>query len=180
MNLPITHVGEISICHRSRWKTYPLSLEMCASQTMHVLVEIHHLESIELIRSFLYLLRLPIRYNFNTFSIPFDILPWSWRVLATSSDCSVSNLTTTDVLDLVMPSRASSRFLSVHGWRSQGVEYCKRSTRRQACSPFSIVCRIVLLYFGRADDPADHFRPYLSVVSMCPNNRTRIPISGIL
>jgi hypothetical protein len=74
------------------WETYALCLQVRASQTMHVLVEVHHLESIELIADFLDLLLLAWLDGFNTFraflscppafTVPLGTFPlWMFSIL---------------------------------------------------------------------------------------------------
>lgn len=50
--------------------TYALCLQMSASQAMHVLIEVHHLESIELVGDRLNVDLLFRRYNLDAFVVP--------------------------------------------------------------------------------------------------------------
>lgn len=50
--------------------TYPLCLQVCPSEAMVVLIEIHHLEAVELVRHFLDFLFFPGLLDFDTFSVP--------------------------------------------------------------------------------------------------------------
>ena len=51
-------------------KTYALGFQMCASQAVVVLVEVHHLESVELVRDLFDLLCLTRLDDFHTLCVP--------------------------------------------------------------------------------------------------------------
>jgi len=51
-------------------KTYALSLEMCSAQAVVMLVEVHHLEPVELSRDLLDLLRFARLLDLNSFGVP--------------------------------------------------------------------------------------------------------------
>ena len=51
--------------------TYPLGLEMGASQAVMMLIEVHHLEPVELIGDFLDLFFLARLLNLDAFCVPF-------------------------------------------------------------------------------------------------------------
>ena len=72
MNLPKTHFKDLSVSayEKKEWESYTLGLEMCASQAVHMLVEVVHLESIELIRNCLDVCLLVWLLDFDTWSIP--------------------------------------------------------------------------------------------------------------
>lgn len=78
--------------------TYALGLEMCPSQAVMVLVEVHHLEAVELIRHGLDLLLLVLWNNFDAFRIPSDILSWGWLSLAICLDGAVGSFAGMDVV----------------------------------------------------------------------------------
>lgn len=82
--------------------SYPLCLQMCASQAVHVLIEVHHLEAVELIRNLFDLLLLARLYDFDTFSIPLDVFAWRRLVLSTSLDGSTWNLSIVYICNLVV------------------------------------------------------------------------------
>ena len=60
--------------------TYTLCLQVCASQAVVVLVEVHHLHALELLRDLPYLLLLAGLFDLNTLRIPADVLiVWLYR-----------------------------------------------------------------------------------------------------
>lgn len=65
--LEIYQMGQISSEGK---KTYTLSLQMCTAETVVVLVEIHHLEAVELVGNLLDLLGLSWLDDLYTFSVP--------------------------------------------------------------------------------------------------------------
>lgn len=75
---------------------------MCASQTVHVLVEVHHLEAVELVRDLFDLFLLARLDDLYAFSVPLDILARRGFVLTTSLDGAARNLAIVDVGDLVV------------------------------------------------------------------------------
>jgi hypothetical protein len=75
---------------------------MRPAQTVHVLVKVHHLETVELIRDFLDLFLLARLDNLYALSIPLDILARCGLVLATSLNGAAGNLSIVDVRDLVV------------------------------------------------------------------------------
>lgn len=87
---------------------------MCASQAVHVLVEVHHLKSIELVRNLLDLLLLARLDDLHTLSIPFDVLSRRWFVLATSLDSAAGDLSIVDVSDLVVADRTGNNLGVAH------------------------------------------------------------------
>jgi hypothetical protein len=80
---------------------------MCAPQAVHVLVEIHHLEPIELRRHLLDLLRLARLNHLDAIGIPLDILARRRLVLPTSFDGTAGDFAIMDVRDLVVADGAS-------------------------------------------------------------------------
>jgi hypothetical protein len=75
---------------------------MRASQAVHVFVEIHHLEPIELIRHLLDLLFLARLDGLDSRIIPFDIGPRSFLVLSPHFDSPARYFSIVDILDLVV------------------------------------------------------------------------------
>lgn len=69
---------------------------------MHVLVEIHHLEAVELVRDFFDLLLLARLNDFYALSIPVDVFARRRLVLTTSFDSAAGNLSIMDIRDLMM------------------------------------------------------------------------------
>lgn len=69
---------------------------------MHVLVKVHHLETIKLIRHLFYLLLLARLDDLDSRRVPFDVRAWSRLVLAARLDGAAGNLAVVDVLDAVM------------------------------------------------------------------------------
>jgi hypothetical protein len=70
VNLPRTHSRLLAYHSEVESITYALGFQMRATQAMVVLVEIHHLKSIELVGYFLDLLLLPWLDDFHAFCIP--------------------------------------------------------------------------------------------------------------
>lgn len=54
-------------------RTYTLGLQVSPSQAVHVLVEVHHLEAVELVRNLLYLLLLARLLDFDALGIPMRV-----------------------------------------------------------------------------------------------------------
>jgi hypothetical protein len=81
---------------------------------VHVLVEVHHLEAIELIGDFLDLLFLSRLDSLNAWSVPLYVCPGSFLVLSASFDRAAGELAIVDVLNPVMAHRASLDLGSVH------------------------------------------------------------------
>ena len=75
---------------------------MSASQAVHVLVEVHHLEAVELIRDLLDLFLLIRRNKFYALGAPFYVLARRRLVLTTSLDGATGDLSIVDVRDLVV------------------------------------------------------------------------------
>lgn len=75
---------------------------MSASQTVHMLVEVHHLEAIELVRNLLDLLLLAGLDDLYTLSIPTNVLAWSGFVLTTSLDSATRHLSIVNVSNPVV------------------------------------------------------------------------------
>lgn len=75
---------------------------MCAPQTVHVFVEVHHLEPIELVRNLLDLLLLARLNSFHALSIPLDVFAWRGLVLASSLDGAAGDLSIVYVCDFVV------------------------------------------------------------------------------
>ena len=67
-----------------------------------MLVEVHHLESIELVRHLFDLLLLARLYDFHPFSIPFDVFAWRRLALATRLDSATGNFSIVYVRNSVM------------------------------------------------------------------------------
>ena len=57
-----------------RRRTYTLGLQVCATKTVMMLIEIHHLHSLELLRNLPYLLFLARLLDFDTLRVPGNIL----------------------------------------------------------------------------------------------------------
>jgi hypothetical protein len=72
---------------------------MCAAQAVHMLVEIHHLKTIELVGDLLYQLFLSWLYRFYARSVPLDVRAWRFLVLSTSLDCAAGDLAIVDGLN---------------------------------------------------------------------------------
>lgn len=70
MNFPTTHWNSQQHTPVSEYWTYALCLQMGTSEAVHVLVEVHHLEAIELVGNRLDLISLARLDNLNTFCIP--------------------------------------------------------------------------------------------------------------
>lgn len=73
MNLPTTHCVILISLRAQKMsvvRTYTVSLQVSAPETVMVFVEVHHLESVELIRDFFDLLLLVRLLDFDTFCIP--------------------------------------------------------------------------------------------------------------
>jgi hypothetical protein len=87
---------------------------MRASQTMHMLIKVHHLEPIELSRHLLNLLFFVIRDIFNTGRIPFDVCSGSFFVLPTSFDGTAGYLAVMNVLNLMVAHGACFDLGSTH------------------------------------------------------------------
>lgn len=94
MNFPTTH------CERSIRlnnpkpvasfsRTYSLRLQMRAPQTVHVLIEVHHLEAVELIRHFLNVFLLIRLLDLDTFGIPAPNDQGQFRPVARSNATSL-------------------------------------------------------------------------------------------
>jgi hypothetical protein len=96
------------------WETYALCLQVRASQTMHVLVEVHHLESIELIADFLDLLLLAWLDGFNTFRVPFDVCTRCFLALSACLYGTAGDLSIMDVFDPVVAHGACCDLRAVH------------------------------------------------------------------
>jgi hypothetical protein len=104
---------------------------MCAPQAVHVLVEIHHLEPIELRRHLLDLLCLARLYNLDTLSIPLDVLARRRLVLPTSLDGATRDLSVVDILNLVVSDRTCNDISRTHAccfalfqYNIQTCEFC--------------------------------------------------------
>lgn len=87
---------------------------MGASQTVHVLVEIHHLEAIELSRHVLDLLLFVGWGILNTWGVPLDECPWGPFVLTASFDRSVGHLSIVYVLNPVIAHWACFNLCATH------------------------------------------------------------------
>jgi len=87
---------------------------MRAPQTMHMLIEVHHLETIELSRNLLDLLLLIVWNVLNTWRIPFDVFTSSLLVLPTSFDGAARYFAIVDILNSVVPHRACFDLSSTH------------------------------------------------------------------
>jgi len=70
VNLPMTHFWILAFDRSSEARTYALCLQMCAPQAVMVLIEVHHLEAIELVRHFLDLFLLARLNDLHAWSIP--------------------------------------------------------------------------------------------------------------
>jgi hypothetical protein len=81
---------------------------------MHVLVEVHHLEAIELIRYRLNLLFLINWDSFDVWCIPFDVSTRGLFASPTSLDCPTGNFTIMNVLNSMIPKWACVDLCSVH------------------------------------------------------------------
>jgi hypothetical protein len=87
---------------------------MCAPQAVHVLVEIHHLEPIELRRHLLDLLRLARLLHLDALGIPLDVLARRRLVLPPSFDGTAGDFAIVDVRDLVVADGASDDIGRTH------------------------------------------------------------------
>jgi len=87
---------------------------MRAPQTMHMLIEVHHLETIELSRNLLDLLLLIVWNVLNTRRIPLDVFTSSLLVLSTSFDRTTRYFAVVDVLNSVVPHGACFDLGSTH------------------------------------------------------------------
>ena len=74
MNLPMTHWIHVlaKICRECEEITYALALEMSASEAMHVLVEVVHLETFELFRNCFDVLFFILLLDLDSISIPME------------------------------------------------------------------------------------------------------------
>lgn len=81
---------------------------------MHMFVEVHHLEAIELIRDRLDLLYLIGWRILNAFRIPLDVCSGRFLVLPTSFDCATRDFSIVDVFNLVVAHRACYNLGAVH------------------------------------------------------------------
>src|SRR5689334_12527429 len=115
MNLPITHCNLLvePIEHEAA-PTYTLSLQVRASQTVHVFVEVHHLEAVELVCNFLNLFLFSRLNNLDTWSIPLDVCARSFLVLSACFNCAAGNLAIVYILNSMMAHRASFNLRSAH------------------------------------------------------------------
>jgi hypothetical protein len=87
---------------------------MRSPQTMHVLIEVHHLETIELSGNLLDFLFLIVWDILNTWRIPFDVCARGLLVLPTSPDSAARYLAVVDVLNLVVAHGACVDLSSAH------------------------------------------------------------------
>lgn len=87
---------------------------MRAAKTMHMLVKIHHLETIELIRHLLDLLRLALLNLFHARGIPLDVGSWGFLVQSARLDGSARHLAIVDVLDPVVAHGTCFNSCSAH------------------------------------------------------------------
>jgi len=87
---------------------------MRAAQTVHVLVEIHHLKTIELVRHVLDLFLLAGLDGFDAWSVPFDVYPRGFLILSAGFDGATGNLAIVDVLNSVVPHGACFDPCPVH------------------------------------------------------------------
>jgi hypothetical protein len=94
--------------------THALRFQMRASKTVHMFVEIHHLETIELIGHCLDHLFLARLDRFNAWRIPFNVCTRSLFVLTTSFDCTARHFPVVYVLDLMMAHRADPDLCPIH------------------------------------------------------------------
>lgn len=94
--------------------TYALCLQMCAAKTVHVFVEVHHLEAVELIRDFLDLLLLPGLNGLDTLSVPFDICAGCFLVLSASLHSAAGDFAIVNALNSVVTEWASFYLCAVH------------------------------------------------------------------
>lgn len=97
--------------------SYTLCLQMSTSETVHVLIEVHHLEAVELSRNLLDLFLLARLLEFDAFGIPrtvesvwqrekradwiplpFDVAAGSRLVLAICLDCATGRLASVGVV----------------------------------------------------------------------------------
>jgi hypothetical protein len=124
-------------------KTYALCFEMRASEAVHVLVEVHHLETVELIGHCLDLLFLAWLNHFDTRRIPFDVCTRCFLVLTTSFDCAAGDFSVVYVLDLMVAHGACCDFRSIHVgfWREllNVVSAFKSMGRKAFYGSFSIL-----------------------------------------
>jgi hypothetical protein len=72
---------------------------MRAAQTVHMFIEIHHLETIELVGDLLYQLFLPWLDRFYAWGVPFDVRAWRFLVLSARLDCAAGHLAIVYVLN---------------------------------------------------------------------------------
>jgi hypothetical protein len=94
--------------------THALGFQMRSAQTVHVLVEIHHLEAIELIGYRLDLLLLAGLDSFDARRVPLDICAWGLLVLAAGLDSAAGDFAIVDVLNPVVGHGASFDSCSAH------------------------------------------------------------------
>jgi hypothetical protein len=87
---------------------------MRAPQAVHVLVEVHHLEPIELRRHLLDLLRLARLLHLNALGIPLDVLSRRRLVLPPSFDGTAGDFAIVDIRDLVVADGASDDIGRTH------------------------------------------------------------------
>lgn len=80
-----------------------------------MLVEVHHLEAVELIGNFFDLLLLTRLNILHIFSIPSDVLPRRRFVLTTSLHGTAGDLSIVDVCNLVVRDRTSYNLYIAHG-----------------------------------------------------------------
>jgi hypothetical protein len=104
---------------------------------VHVLVKVHHLESIELVGDFLNLFFLAGLNCLHALSIPLDVGSGSFLVLSTSFDCATGELAIMDVLNSVVAQRAGLDSCSAH------VEELYSFTIRTTSVVSSNICEVV-------------------------------------